>query len=116
MESSASSMIPSCIQLQSTARFSVLRIISLHEVASIVLATPDAPTKADLTLKFTQLYFSGVIQIDPNTNSTIKIAQRKGHVAHIETNAPVLKFGKRAVEPTLHGICHAEGCAIDLFW
>ena len=111
-------------------------ISSVFEAAIICLNTADVERKAHLTLRYCQhfqkqkkkLKTKSSMTFDPNdklkfakevpckpVRNTTKFMELENQLDRSKMKKLINKFSK-SIEFSIHGVCHAEGYAIDLMW
>lgn len=108
----------SLIRLYSTRRFWVHTVKTLRELAIEVLCTERLLDKAALTEIYAEAWASRRVQsVSDYTAEALVVpdhpCREEFDVGDVISGSSV---GKRAVETSIHGICHAESYAVDLFW
>jgi uncharacterized ferritin-like protein (DUF455 family) len=93
-----------------TQNFTVITTICLKDAAIIVLSTPELQSKVDLTQFFSAAWKSKQIHI-VDDYQTGEVPEKP-----IRSTTKVELQKKNSICTMLHGIAHAEGYAIELFW
>uniref|UniRef100_A0A6T6ASI4 Ferritin-like domain-containing protein n=1 Tax=Compsopogon caeruleus TaxID=31354 RepID=A0A6T6ASI4_9RHOD len=97
---------------------------SLFECAISVLNTASVPTKATLTHKFAAHWSKGdlplwsrrIDDVDTVGCTTLVPDHPARSVPTSSMPPPMRREGSKKVVKFIHGLCHAEGVAIDLMW